>query len=144
MDVTDILSGSFEDISWLPVVVATLATFVIGGVWYHEKVLGNRWMKAVGLSKNKVESANMAKVFGSSLGLSFLTAVFLAVFADILEVNTALNGGLLGAVISLVFVVASLGTQYAFAQRSFELFAIDSSYIVINFVVMGAIIGGWQ
>ncbi len=141
MEITEVLSNGFESVNWLAIVVATIVTFVIGGIWYHEKVLGTKWMHAVGLKKKDLENANMGKVFGTSFVLAFVTSVFLAIFADVLQIGTAFDGALFGAVIGAVFVATSLGTQYVFAQRSFDLFAIDASYVIITFAVMGSIIG---
>jgi len=143
MEISDALSGGFESINWLSVVIATLLTFVIGGVWYHEKVLGTKWMNAVGLKKRDIENANMVKVFGVSFVLSLLTAVFLAISSSVFQIKDAVDGSLFGALIGTLFVVTSLGTQYTFAQRSFELFAIDASYIIVTFAIMGSVIGAW-
>lgn len=143
MEITEVLSNGFESINWLAVVVATIVTFIVGGVWYHDKVLGTKWMQAVGLKKKDIENANMAKIFGSSFVLSFVTAIFLAIFADAFQIDSAVNGALFGGVIGVFFVATAIGTQYAFAQRSFELFAIDASYVIITFAVMGGVIGAW-
>ncbi len=143
MEISDVLSNGFESINWLSVVIATLVTFVIGGIWYHERVLGTKWMNAVGLKKRDIENANMVKVFGISFVLSFLSAVFLAIFSSVFQIKDPVDGGLFGALIGAFFIVTSLGTQYTFAQRSFELFAIDASYILITFAIMGSVIGAW-
>ena len=46
------------------VVVAALVPLVMGFIYYHPKVFGNAWMKACGLTKEKLEGANMLVVFG--------------------------------------------------------------------------------
>jgi len=143
MNLSDVLAQAFSNINWLAVVVAGLATFVVGSVWYHEKTLGNKWMKAVGLKRKDLEKANMLRTFGLSLILSLLSAVFLSVICNIIDVKNTFDGGLLGGVIGTFFVAASVGTNYLFAQRSFDLFAIDASYNIVNFVVLGAIIGAF-
>jgi len=141
MNLTEVLAVAFEDVNWLGVVVAALSTFIVGSAWYHDKTLGPRWMKAVGLKRKDLENANMLRTFGLSLILSLLSAIVLSVFAVIIGVDNAFDGGLLGGVVGTFFVVTSTGSNYLFAQRSFDLFAIDASYMIVNFVGMGAIIG---
>lgn len=143
MNLTEVLAVAFEDVNWLAVVVAALSTFVVGSAWYHDKTLGPKWMKAVGLKRKDLENANMVRTFGLSLVLALLSATSLSIFAVITGINNVFDGALLGGVIGAFFVVTVTGSNYLFSQQSFELFAIDASYMIVNFAVMGAIIGAF-
>ncbi|WP_271856369.1 DUF1761 domain-containing protein [Patiriisocius marinus] len=59
------------------VVVAALVPLVMGFLYYHPKVFGNAWMKTCGLTKEKLERANMLVVFGVTFILSLLMSMFL-------------------------------------------------------------------
>ncbi len=37
------------DLNWLAVIVAAIAYFVLGAIWYAPPVLGNAWMRAGGV-----------------------------------------------------------------------------------------------
>lgn len=63
------------DINWLGVVLATVASIVVGFVWYMPKVFGNSWMK---MAKIKPESGDMKWSMGSVLVSSFVMAFVLA------------------------------------------------------------------
>ena len=52
---------SFADLNWLAILVAALAFFALGAVWYQPKVMGGRWMKAAG-----VDPAKASPIPGSS------------------------------------------------------------------------------
>ena len=60
--------------NWLALFVAALIPLLIGFVYYHERVFGNAWMKASGLTEESLKGANMAVIFGVSLVLSLLLA----------------------------------------------------------------------
>ena len=61
-------------INILIVLVAALVPMVMGFIWYSPKVLGNAWMKAAGITEDKMKGGNMAVVFIVSFVLSFLMA----------------------------------------------------------------------
>ena len=56
----------------LIVALAALVPLVMGFIYYNPKVFGTAWMKASGMTKEKIEGGNMAKIFIASYVLSFL------------------------------------------------------------------------
>jgi Protein of unknown function (DUF1761) len=63
------------DINELAVVLATVASMVIGMVWYSPKVFGNAWMKMANI---KMGSGSMAWSMGSAVLSSLVMAYVLA------------------------------------------------------------------
>ena len=137
----DTISAALENIQWLSVVLATLTTFVVGAIWYHENVVGSRWMSAVPLKKKDIENANMFKTFSLSALAAFISAVALATFANVFAVDSAFDGALLGAIIGAFFVSASIASNYLFSQRKPELFDIDASYMTVTIADMVTVSG---
>src|SRR3546814_12325851 len=64
-------------VNWLGVVLAALAGFVVGGIWYGP-VMGKKWMGAVGLTEEDVKSVNMGMVYGGAFAFSLLSSWVLA------------------------------------------------------------------
>ena len=62
------------ELNWIAVFVAALIPLAIGFIYYHPKVLGNAWVKEVGMTEADMQGANMLKIFG----LTFLFSLFLA------------------------------------------------------------------
>lgn len=58
------------------VIVAALATFPIGFIWYNPKVFGTAWMKSIGVNSEEEmkKGANMFVIFG----MTFVFAVLLS------------------------------------------------------------------
>ena len=59
-------------INFLMVLLAALVPMVMGFIYYNPKVLGNAWMKAAGVTEDKMKGGNMAVVFIMSFVFSFL------------------------------------------------------------------------
>jgi len=60
--------------NWIVILLTALVPMVMGFIWYHPKVVGTAWMKAAGMTEEKMKGANMGAIFG----LSFLFSVMLA------------------------------------------------------------------
>ncbi|MBK8339388.1 MAG: DUF1761 domain-containing protein [Flavobacteriales bacterium] len=70
------------EINWLVQIGAALIPLVMGFIWYHPKVLGTAWMKAAGLTAEKMNAANMPVVFGLTFLFSLLLSFTYGGFAD--------------------------------------------------------------
>lgn len=128
-----------ETINWLAIIVATLATFVLGSIWYGP-LFGKRWMAENGFTEEELKNANMAKILGISFVLEFIMSVNLAFFLNGLSVQ---EGLLYGFATGFGWVAMALGVNYLFARKSFMLWFIDGVYFVICFTIMGAILTAW-
>ena len=66
----------FNYISWFAVIVASLATFVIGGPWYSPMLFGKRWNEA--MKHSQTDRGHPARVFGLAFIFSVIGAAALA------------------------------------------------------------------
>lgn len=129
-----------ESVNWLAVLVAAIAAFAIGGLWYGP-LLGKAWMRASGITEEKARSANMPMIFGLAFVLELLAAIALAMFIGP-EADLRF-GAFAGFMTGAFFVSTAFGVVYLFEQRPLALWAIDAGYQVVLFTVMGAILGAW-
>jgi len=134
-------SEAFSNINWLSVIVACIAAYVIGALWYSPLLFSKSWQKEVGLSDEALKNVNMVRTFGTSFVLQFISAVLMDMFMGI-EV-TLVDGVIVGAIVGVGWVGTSLGTNYLFSQKSLKLFLIDAGYFMVWFIAVGAILGAW-
>ena len=132
-------------INWLAVIVAAVAAWLIGALWYSV-LFGTRWVAAHGFTPDRIAvmKKGAARAYGGSF-LGFLAiALTLAVLVGYLGMSSWLQGLKLGLLIwaGLALPLGLIGHLYS--DRRFETFAIDAGYQLVYFVVMGAIIGGWR
>lgn len=136
------LQTAFTQINWLSVLVATVAAFAIGALWYSPVLFGNIWQKELGISSEEIEGANMPAIFGTSFVLNFIAALVLEMFLG--QAATVAAGFAAGLLVGVAWVATAIGTNYLFARKSFKLFLIDAGYFVVFYPVMGIILGVWK
>lgn len=135
-----------HSINWLSALVAALAGFVIGSLWYGP-LFQKAWLRLAGITKEQGAQANVPLTFGGAYVLNFLGAVGLAVIMSPQRVGPekagALCGAQYGAFAGLFFIATALGVIYLFEMRPFRLWLINAGYQVVNFAAMGAVVGAW-
>lgn len=136
----------FSNVNFIAVLVATVAAFFLGFVWYSF-LFGKRWMKELGFSEEELKKgANMGLIFGSTLVLTFVMGLGLAMLwhAEDPAKLTWSVGLVHGLVIGVCFVATSTGINYLYQRKSLVLWAIDAGYQVCFLALQGAIIGAWH
>jgi uncharacterized membrane protein len=126
-------------INWLAVIVAAIASFGVGAIWYSPLLFTKPWLRESGIDEAKARSANMPLIMGSAFVLVLLATFVFAMFLGP-DVNL-MSGTLYGFLAGLFWVTGYFGVNYLFEQRSFKLFLINGGYNVVSFTVMGAILG---
>lgn len=129
------------EIHWLAVLVAGVAAFMVGGVWYGA-LFSKAWMDARGLTKEQVQAGggNVGAMFGITAALDVVMAFFadhvLSTYTTTPDFNFALmiTGGL-----ALGFVIPAMGVNYLYQQASMKLFLIDAGHWLFAFLAMGAV-----
>ena len=127
------------DVNWIAVVGAAACGFVVGGIWYGP-VMGKKWMGAVGLTEEDVQSGNMGLIYGGAFAFSVLASWTLAhTFASYgAELSFAVKV-LTAFGIAIGFIVPAIGTNYLFSQKTKTLFFIDATYWLLFYTAMGLV-----
>ncbi len=83
---------------------------------------------------------------GSSIGLAFVFSfIGAAALAMLLPVDATFSDGIkLGALVGACFVATSFGVNYQFSNRPWIALLIDGGFHIVQFSVMGAILGAWH
>ena len=131
------------DINWLAVVVATIASMVVAGVWYQDFAFGLPWKKMTKIDAKRAKKAGNAPML-VVLVVNFLTAIILAMSIAIVAAHFGSFSIWLalatGIVVWLAFSATTLLTHNLFEQKPLKLTAINNGYQLVMFVVMALII----
>lgn len=127
------------DINWIAVIIAAVASMVVGFVYYMPSVMGARWQKLMGRDMTGSSGAMMSYAYTAVAAL--VAAFVVAQFIHWSDSYTLVDGAFLGAVGWLGFTATASFSDYVFSGRPWALFSITNGYQLISFAVMGAIIG---
>lgn len=124
------------------VLMAAVATFVIGMAWYSPLLFARPWVALNGYTPEKLEA--MKKGAGRAYGISFLAYLVLATGVAAVVHGGSVHDGLWRAVHLWVFIVMPVSlTGLVFSDRRFGAWLIDAMYQLVFFAAMGAILSRW-
>lgn len=133
------LSSLMANIDWLPVIVLTIFSFLIGFIWHQPFLFGKTW-KRENNPINEPIKINAPLIFGGSAIMHFLAIIGLSA---VISGQGGSNGAVIGFLISVVWVLPAMSATYLFANRSIRLLAIDSGMYIVLFTLFGLILGVW-
>jgi len=136
------LIAELQNLNYIAVAIATIASYVLGFIWYHWAVFGEAWANALSLTKEQADNTEgLSGAFAISLLSGLTKTIFIALLLSATNLSGVLNGVFFGALIAAVFTVASLGYYNGFARTPSKLTLINSAHSVIELSLIGAIIG---
>src|SRR5680860_468998 len=131
------------DLNWLAVIVATIAYFALGAVWYAPPVFGNLWMRSGGI---QVPEQPQASLYIVPLLTCLLANIAVGMLAAATGSDTAGEGIVLGLVtgvgiaLSALFVVGFFDPQ---KPQAVVWAAVVSGYHVVGLVIAAIILAIW-
>lgn len=132
---------TFEGVDWLAVVVAFVATFVVGFLWYSPKVLFPLWQKHARITDEQMAGANPGAAFGQTIVANILGIILLAVLMAGLGIDDWAGGLVLGALVGLIFRGGAHALHNGFALRSPVVTALDAAHDTLGLALAGLVLG---
>lgn len=130
--------------NWIAILVAGIAAWALGALWYSPVLFGKAWQKESGLTEESIKNANMPLIFGTSAVMMIIMSAGLALFFQGDETMNAMKGLKMGLMAGLLFVATSTAINYLYQRKSFRLWLIDAAYQVVLLALAGAIVGAWR
>jgi predicted neutral ceramidase superfamily lipid hydrolase len=139
-------------LNWLAISAAVLSNVVIGFLWYGP-LLGNAWMKEMGMAPDfKPDPVLLKRSMLLMIVSALLTAVVLAIAIELCRPSTwnvgddaphAMYGLLVAVAAWLGFYVPMLLGGVAWENRSWKLFGINAGYHLAALLAAGMILAHW-
>ena len=127
------------DVNYLAVLLAAVAAFILGGIWYSPALFAKKWLAYTGRGTGEQDPGPVPLIFGGAFLLALVAALVFAIF---LGPDRGLAFGTeAGFAAGLGWVGTSLGIGYLFERRPFGLWLINAGYHVLQFTLYGAILG---
>lgn len=117
------------EVSWLAVIVATVLSFVLGGLWYSPRVFGARWAEGCGVD---LESEDAGKHAVKALSVQFVSTLLLAwVLGAMVDAGEWLMIAATVSVVAVILISAGL-----FHRNSHFAAVIEGIFVVVMSAVM--------
>lgn len=134
---------SFADLNWLAVVVAGLAYFVLGAVWYSEPLMGRQYRSALGLDPDRSGTPEPKSLIVNLVGW-LVSALALALVMVAAGASGVGDGILFGLLVGVGMVVSQMLVTTTYEGRGTALVKVNAPYAIIGYVVMGIILATWR
>lgn len=125
-------------LNWLAIVVATLAFFAVGAIWYTA-LFGKAWQREVGLTTEQLTGGrNTMAIFALCLLLEFVVVLMLGhLFARLQPPDNAKM--MIATGFGLAIMSPAIGINYLYQRRSLTLFLIDAGHFVVGMAAVGLV-----
>jgi hypothetical protein len=108
----------FSQINWLAVLVAAIAYFMLGALWYSKPLFGSKWAAAVGMDMN---DPHKGKVMGKKMAGTFLliivTGIGIALLVNRIDVTSLASGLKLGLITGICFATTAVSISFIYESR---------------------------
>ncbi len=143
---------NFNSINWLAVVLCILVYLTVGALWFggRKKAFYPAWLKAMGGSERNgpAQGSSPAVLWPLTVLSAIVQAVFMALMVNAMGILTAGGptlglGALAGFILWLGFVAPASLTTKLFAGHV-KAWALETGNQLLDYVLMGAILGAWR
>lgn len=130
----------------LPVLVAAVAAFVLGALWYSPALFATAWVRAHGYTDEQIARmrSGAARAYAISFACFLVMAAAMGLLVARVQPVGVLGGIKLGALIGVGFAAAVSLTANVYSDRPLAAWAIDAGYQVAYLILMGVILAVWH
>lgn len=126
-------------INWLAVIIATVASWALGAVWYM--VLANQWLASIGKTKDQINAKDFTPYIFSVVVQLIMAIVLAAVITPLFGATNVMTGIQAGALMWLGFVITSMIQNHRYEGAPWSRTLIDGGYMLAVLLVQGIVIG---
>ena len=128
-------------INYLAVAACIFVNMGLGMAWYS--IFADAWMTGHGLTMAQIEANVSASPYIATTLAALAAGYVLSLLYQRMGVKGWQDGAITGAAIGSFLFFATVAS-YLFSQKPLSLAILDGGYMIVLFVLYGALIGGWQ
>ncbi len=134
----------FDSVNLLAVLVAAVASFVVGSLWYSPLLFGNVWMKLAGIKKTKKKVPHMWLRFVAYFVVTFIMSYVLAHMLLFMAATTVVEGLVTSFWLWLGFIAPITLGGILWENKPVMLFVLNNAYNLISLGMLSTIIILWK
>jgi hypothetical protein len=138
-------------LNYLAILVAALAAFVAGAIWFGPKTFFPVWWKAMGKTEDQQPGDNMVNmgvVFGLTALGQLVMSTTVAIVLELTEMAqgsiSIADGALVGLILGIGLAAASSLSHRLFAGQGLKVWIIEVASDVLNITILGIILAAWR
>ena len=137
-------SGIFSNLNWLHILVAAIAYFALGSIWYS-LLFGKKWVLYQNINMNDPNGKKgLGGIMFTSFILMFITTLGLAIIVSRLHLDHASSGVRWGLLTGVCFSATTISVSYLYAKKPAGLHIIDGMYHIIGQIIAAVILTAWH
>ena len=143
---TNMNTAIFSHLNWWAILVATVAYFILGALWYSKALFGTKWAGLIKLDMNNPNlKKGMGKMMASTFALILIVCFGLSVVIHMVNFeDNYLYGIKLGLLTGLAFASTAVSINYVYENKPTNLYLINCGYHVIGHVLAATILVMWR
>ena len=134
----------FSDINWLAVLVAAIAFFALGAIWYSF-LFRDPWIRLTGVKMGDPNAkTGIAGIMFTSFLMILICTVGLALFLNKVGPSSWMSGAKVGLIAGVCFCATAISNSYLYEKRPLGLHLINGGYNVAGCIIAGIILAVWR
>ena len=131
----------FVQINWLATLVSAVIAYMVGGIWFHPKVFGGSWLRA--LDKQQDELGNPGFAMGIGALTTIVTAVAISWLVNATGTDTPGDAIILALVSGTGIYLVTAASDYLYCNWPNKVQVTQGSYRLVSFVIMAVTVTIW-
>lgn len=141
------MRNNMNTINFWPILVAAVAAFGIGALWYSPALFGGEWMKLSKMSEADIAATRQGGIWKAYLAQFAAILVCYSVLGFLIASSvtmSAAEGAFLALLVWIGFIATETVGALLWERKPLKLIMISLAGTLISMVVGGAIIGAWH
>jgi hypothetical protein len=135
----------FSQINLMAVLVAAVAYFMLGALWYSKPFFGSKWAAAVGMDMNDPDKGKgMGKMMAGTFLLIIVTGIGIALLVNRIDLTSLVSGLKLGLITGICFATTAVSISFIYESRPAALYFIDCGYHLAGHLIAAIILVLWR
>ena len=133
-----------SNLNWLAILIAAIAYFMLGALWYSKLLFANTWIKSTGINTDDPEAKKgVGGIMAFTLLLEFVACIGLAILVHRLNLTLWMSGLKLGLTTGICFAATSIYISYLYQMKPKVLGFIDGGYHLVGHIIAAIILCLW-
>ena len=139
------ISQLLSNLNWLHVIVAAVAYFILGAIWYSPVLFAKPWAKMVNINMNDPNAKKgMGMMMVGSFVLMLIATIGLGLMYEVIPITTAAHAIKYGLLFGVCFAGTAISISFIYEKKPIGLYLIDGGYHLAGLIVASLVLVLWK